>query len=157
MTIKASFHGNTLTISQTYAAPRSAVFEAWIETSQVEQWWGCAQTTAVRSQIEPRVGGAYNHHMTIDNAGEFPALSKFVEFDPPKRLAYVTLSPDGDGEMKVTVDFIETDTGTRVELQHEGIPTDTAAPLPPNMPEIIQAGWTAALGKLEDFLLKRAA
>lgn len=151
---EASFSGGTLTMSRTYSAPREAVFEAWVETSKVEQWWGCAQTTAVRSEIEPRVGGVYNHHMTIENAGEYPGTSHFVEFDPPKRLAYASEAPDGSGRMTVTVDFIEVEGGTQVQLTHDNIPTEVG---PPHLPTIIEAGWTAALGKLDDFLLATAA
>ena len=72
MSTESSFSKGTLTITRLYDAPREAVFDAWIETSKVQQWWGCAQTTAVRSEIEPKIGGVYNHHMTLGEMGEFP-------------------------------------------------------------------------------------
>jgi len=154
MKTEATFSGGTLTVTRLYKAPREAVFEAWVETSKVEKWWGCAQTTAVRSEIEPRVGGVYNHYMTLENAGEFPGLSRFVEYDPPNRLSYTSDPPEGEGQMTVTVDFIEEDGGTRVRLTHNNIPTEVG---PPHLPTIIQAGWTAALGKLDSFLMAAAA
>ncbi len=153
MSTEASFDGGTLTITRHYDAPREVVFDAWIATSKVQQWWGCAQTTAVKSEIEPKIGGAYNHTMTLGAMGEFPGEAKFTEFDPPKRLAYASASPMGGPTMTVTVDFLEEDGATRVRLTHDNIPEDRE---PHYLPDIIQAGWTAALGKLGDFLMASA-
>lgn len=119
----------------------------------MQQWWGCAQTTAVRSEIEPKAGGVYNHHMTLGEMGEFPGDAKFTEFDPPKRLAFASASPDGSGLMTVTVEFLEEDDGTRVRLTHANIPEQRE---PHYLPDIITAGWTASLGKLGDFLMAGA-
>ncbi|MCP3918032.1 MAG: hypothetical protein GY711_20990 [bacterium] len=69
MTSEVKFENGQLIVSRVYDAPREAVFEAWIETSKVGQWWGCTECTAVRSEIEPRVGGTYNNHMTVQGRG----------------------------------------------------------------------------------------
>ena len=58
--------------------------------------------------------------------------------------------------MTVTVEFIEEDGGTRVRLTHENIPEGPAGPDMPDMSEIIQAGWTAGLTKLGEFLMANA-
>ena len=57
MTTETKFEDGKLIVTRTYSAPKEAVFEAWVETNKVEKWWGCAQCTSVRSEIEPRVGG----------------------------------------------------------------------------------------------------
>lgn len=148
MSSEASFHEGTLTITRHYDAPRERVFEAWIVTSKVQQWWGCAQTVAVRSEIEPKVGGAYNHHMTLEGGHEMPGDARFVEYDPPNKLAFTSDGPVGP--MTVTVEFSDDDDGgTLVRLTHDNIPTD---PGPPYLPTIIEGGWTAGLGKLADML-----
>ena len=152
MSTETRFEDGNLIVTRVFAASRELVFEAWVETSKVQQWWGCAECASVRSEVEPKVGGSYNHHMTIEGAGEVPGFATLVEYDPPSRLAYESESPAGDGsKMKVTVDFEEVDGGTRVQLVHAGIP-DMRVPGDQELRAIVQAGWTAAFGKLDSFL-----
>lgn len=146
------FRDGTLTGKRIYAAPRELVFEAWVETGKTEQWWGCADCTNVRSEIEPHVGGKYNHHMTIKGQFDVPGDGVLVEFDPPSKLAYESALPMNEGvHMRVDVEFIEVAEGTLVVLTHSGIPAIRVEG-DCEMHEIIQAGWTAALGKLAVFL-----
>ena len=74
MSTDVKFEDGHLIVSRVYDAPRELVFEAWVETSKVQQWWGCAECTSVRSEIDLEVGGRYNHHMTIAGAGEVPGF-----------------------------------------------------------------------------------
>ena len=152
MTTEARFEDGKLVVTRTYDAPRELVFEAWVETSKVQQWWGCEQCVAVRSEVEPKVGGAYNHHMTIEGAGEVPSFATLVEFDPPVRLAYESTLPTDSGvKMKVTVDFTEVEGGTHVRLEHSGIP-DTQVDGGFELRDIVRGGWSAAFHKLANFL-----
>ena len=152
MTTETKFEDGKLIVTRTYSAPREAVFEAWMETSKVEKWWGCAQCTNVRSEIEPRVGGKYNHHMTIEGAGEVPGFATLIEYDPPKKLAYESAMPtDGSVKMQVSVEFTEVDHGTFVRLVHSGIP-NIKVDGDMEFRKIVQEGWTAAFGKLSDFM-----
>jgi uncharacterized protein YndB with AHSA1/START domain len=144
--------GDKLIVTRIYAAPRDAVFEAWVETSKVQQWWGCAATTSVRSDIERCVGGKFDHRMVVAGVGEVPMNALITEYDPPKRLAYAIAVPDGAPKagtpMTVSVDFSEVEGGTRVRLVHAGIPAEFR--------DMIRAGWTAGLEKLERFLASPA-
>ncbi len=152
MNTETKFEDGNLIVTRLFEAPRADVFEAWCETSKVQQWWGCADCTAVRSEIEPRVGGAYNHHMTIGGGTEIPGFATLSEYDPPKRLAYTSEGPGGPGtSMTVSVDFTEVEGGTLVRLVHAGIP-DMRVDGDVELREIIRTGWTAAFGKLDGFL-----
>ncbi len=148
MSSDAHFENGTLTVTRTYNAPCAAVFEAWVETSKVQQWWGCAQTTAVRSEIERKVGGKYCHQMTIDGAGEYPMVCRITAYDSPRLLAYEDVSGEPN-PMRVTVTFVERGSQTEVRLVHENLPTELG--------DIIRGGWTAAFGKLHDFLEREVA
>jgi len=143
------FEDGKLTATRVYDAPRELVFEAWVETDKIGQWWGCANTTNVRSTVEPRVGGKYDHHITIKGVEEeIPGNAILVEFDPPKKLAYESiLLNDSSPKMHVSVEFSEVDEGTKVVLVHSGIP-DVRVDGDVELREIIQGGWTAALDKL---------
>lgn len=145
MSIESHYENGTLTITRTFNAPSTAVFEAWVETSKVQQWWGCAQTTAVKSDIERKVGGKYCHQMTIEGAGEYPMVCRITAYDPPKLLAYEDASDDPN-PTRVTVNFIEHGEQTEVRLVHENLPDD--------FKDIVTGGWTAAFGKLHDFMVR---
>lgn len=148
MSTQFKFQGDSMIATRTYDAPREAVFEAWVETSKVQVWWGCAQTTAVKSEIEQKVGGKYCHHMTIEGAGEVDMVGRILAFEPPSKLAYELVPPEGAPPdmptMSVTVEFFERDGRTEVRLQHTGLFGD--------MKEIVKGGWTAALEKLDQFI-----
>jgi len=153
MSTEVKFEDGNLIITRRYDAPRELVFEAWVETSKVQQWWGCAECTAVRSEVEPKVGGRYNHHMTIEGAGEVPGFATLTEYDPPARLAYISADPNGaEDSMKVTVDFTVVEGGTLVRLVHAGIP-DIKVDGDVELRQIVRRGWTAALGKLANVLV----
>ena len=156
MSTEFEFQNGTLTATRIYDAPRDLVFEAWIETEKIQRWWGCAQCVAVESEVEPRVGGKYNHHMTIEGVGRIPGQGTLVEYDPPNRLAYESDSPMSPSQkMVVTVEFTSIDGGTQVRMQHSGIP-DVRVDGGIEMREIIQGGWTAALEKLNQLFVSTA-
>ncbi|MEO1246411.1 MAG: SRPBCC domain-containing protein [Pseudomonadota bacterium] len=157
MSTDIRLEGDKLVVTRVYAAAIEAVFDAWIETSKIEQWWGCAECVGVQAEVEPRVGGKYDHHMTIQTeAGkhEAPGFATLTEFDPPHRLAYT--STDENDPMLITVSFEEVEGGTRVELVHSNIP-DVKVDGDTELREVIREGWTAATDKLAAFLEPQAA
>ncbi len=148
MSTKTHYEKGTLTVTRIFDAPREDVFDAWIETSKVELWWGCADTTKVKSQIEPRVGGKYFHLMTIKDGGDFPSDGLITAFDPPAKLAYTVNGPEPGPGMSVTVEFSSLGDQTEVRLTHSGLPDELS--------EIVAGGWSAAFGKLDLFLIEDA-
>lgn len=148
MSTSTSFGNGVLTVTRTYAASREAVFDAWVETSKVQQWWGCAQTTKVVSDIEPKVGGKYIHKMTIDGAGEFPVNGVLTEYDPPELLAYEVHGPTPEEFARVRVEFIQHGDSTEVRLTHENLSEEIVIYVTP--------GWSAAFEKLNVFLMNEA-
>jgi len=148
MSITTNYADGTLTISRLYDAPRETVFEAWVLSSKVQQWWGCADTKKTVSDIDPCVGGKYNHLMTMHGSDQL-SKSTIIEYDPPARLAYEAEATQMTSKMAITVDFTEEDGQTRVTLVHNNIPDE--------FNKFVVAGWTAAFGKLADFLLSDAA
>lgn len=148
MNMKTDYRDGVLTVTRIYRAPIEKVFEAWIETSKIKQWWGCAECIDVKSEVEPKVGGVYNHQMTIETPHgvvKAPQNARLTEYDPPHRLAYALA--DERGPMSVTVDFKDIVDGTEVRLVHADIP-EIPIDDDQDLPQIIQAGWTAAFGKL---------
>ncbi len=147
----------TLHVRRIYPAPIEAVFDAWIETSKIKQWWGCAECVDVCSEVEPRLGVKYNHHMKIETpqgVHEAPGFATLIEYDPPYRLAYT--SNDEADPMVITVTFKAVEGGTEVYLVHANIP-DIKVEGGEDLCDIIRAGWTAATDKLENLFPKKKA
>ncbi len=152
MTTDIKFEEGNLIVTRIYEASIEEVFDAWVETSKVKKWWGCAECTDVRSEIETKVGGKYNHHMTIETehgVHKVQGFATLLEYDPPNKLAYT--SNEEMDKMIVTVTFSEVESGTMVQLVHSNIPdmkVDGNIPLR----QIITEGWTAAFSKLSPVL-----
>lgn len=149
MSTEATYADGVLTLRRIYNAPREAVFDAWVETSKVERWWGCGQTTRVRSAVEPHIGGKYHHLMTHEVAGDIPMEGEFTEFDPPAALAYRVADVHTGQTMEVRVEFIERGSATEIVLTHRGAPAE--------LKDIIIGGWSAAFDKLDRVVTEEAA
>ncbi|MEM8982122.1 MAG: SRPBCC domain-containing protein [Pseudomonadota bacterium] len=148
MSTDIQFRGNDLVVRRTYAASIDDVFDAWIETSKLKRWWGCAECTDVQSEVDAKVGGKYNHHMTLQtDAGthEVPGFATLIEYDPPHKLAYT--SNDENDPMVITVNFTAVPGGTHVELVHSNIPS-VKVDGDQKLRDIIRQGWSAAIDKL---------
>ncbi len=149
MNTQTSYADGTLTVTRHYDAPREDVFDAWIAVAKVEKWWGCGDTTHVKSGVEPRIGGKYEHIMTLKNDFKNPVNGVITEYDPPALLAYEVAGETPDEKMRVRVEFTEKPDGTQVRLVHSGIPDQFS--------QFVIPGWTAAFDKLGRFLLENAA
>jgi uncharacterized protein YndB with AHSA1/START domain len=141
---ETDYANGTLKVTRTFKAPIEDVFDAWIEVNKVKEWWGCAQTVKVDSTIEPKVGGTYTHHMTLDNGFEVPGDSKFFIYEPPTRLGYEMEDEERGLTVQVTVEFEAREGGTFVTLTHINIRDEFA--------EFVRGGWGAAFGKLAKFV-----
>ncbi|MEM7166756.1 MAG: SRPBCC domain-containing protein [Planctomycetota bacterium] len=151
MTTEVNFKDGILTATRVYDAPREAVFDAWVNTSKVQLWWGCAQTTSTESCIEQRIGGKYEHTMQIEGAGEFKVCGLITEYSPPARLVYEAADMMGQGPTsEVAIDFTEhPNGGTQVSLRQTGLPEEYI--------KHVKVGLAASWDKLARFLMSEAA
>jgi len=151
---KIEFEGQDLIVTRIYNAAIADVFDAWIEISKIKKWWGCAECVDVQSEVECKVGGKYNHHMTLETEHgkhEVPGFATLLEYDPPYRLTYT--SNEKSDPMTVTVSFSELENGTLVRLVHANIP-DMKVEGDIELRQIIREGWTAASEKLSELFDK---
>ena len=94
-------------------APRTVVFDFFLEQERWASWWGAGST------IEPRPGGrAY-----IRYPGGVEAAGEVVEVKAPERLVFtygfVSGNPIGPGESRVTITLEAVGGDTRLHLLHE--------------------------------------
>lgn len=136
MSAEVSYENGKLVVTRLFAAPRQAVFDAWIQTSKVELWWGCGYATKVKSKIEPQIGGKYQHLMTLRDVGEYPHFGVITEYEPPALLAYELFDPNRDETMFVRVVFTEEGGQTAVCLTQDNLPDAYS--------EFVMAGWSSS-------------
>ena len=144
MSVEVSYENGKLVVTRVFAAPRQAVFDAWINTSKVELWWGCGYATDVKSTIEPKVGGKYHYLMTLRGVGEYEQYGLITEYDPPALLAYELVDPQHAEKMYVRVEFTEEGENTAVCL--------TQTNLPDTYSEFVIAGWSSSFDGLAYYL-----
>lgn len=145
MSTQTFYEDGKLTVVRVFNSPREAVFDAWIKTSKVELWWGCAYADKVKSSVEPKVGGKFDHQMDLKGAGDYLHRGLITAYDPPALLAYqMTDSLDGE-PMQVQVEFAAEGGCTRVTLTQTNL-IDEHSPY-------VREGWSAAFEKLAELLL----
>lgn len=78
-----------LTLQQVIRAPRSAIWRAWTEPAQLQQWWVPAPTVARIDQLDVRPGGGFVSSMSDDGKTFAPHTdSIFLVTEPEIRLVF---------------------------------------------------------------------
>ena len=137
-------------ITRVFDAPRERVFRAWTDPDHVAAWYGPTHLVAPRDRIniDLRVGGRWELTM-VEREGdrEFAIGYEIVELVEPE---LIVLRSDPMPEMGM-----KEPTVVRVELHDHGDKTRMTlsdGPLPPEARDHAAAGWTAAAGKLGEFV-----
>jgi len=78
-----------LTLQRVIRAPRVAVWRAWTEPSQLEQWWVPAPAVARVDRLEARPGGAFVTRISEDGVEFGPHMdASFLVVDDGERLVF---------------------------------------------------------------------
>lgn len=80
-----------LTISRLVDAPRAAVWRAWSEPENLEEWWCPRPRRAEFQQFDMRPGGALNTIMRGPEGEEQVVNGAFLEIVPQERIVFTTL------------------------------------------------------------------
>jgi uncharacterized protein YndB with AHSA1/START domain len=133
----------TLRLERTFDAPAQDVFDAWTNPEVLRRWWGPGTTwrTPV-AEVDLRVGGRYRLSMEDPDVGTLMTVTgEYREVRRPERLVYSwSWVQDGQPghESTVTVEFVERDERTIVQLEHSGLES-------PESRERHEQGWVACL------------
>ena len=117
-----------IVVSRLIDAPTALVFNAWIETKQLEQWWGPAGFTTAVHEMDVTDGGITRLVMHGPDGVDYPNKLVYTDILAAKRLSYMQ-TDDGDldndaAAFGVTVLFEEESHQTRVTM-HALFKTDT--------------------------------
>lgn len=155
----AGGEGASTRVSRIVAAPREAVYRAFLDAGALASWLPPDGMEGRVHTLEPREGGRLVvslRHLEPGNAGMGKTSAdtdtfeaRFVELVPGERIVEVVEFQSEDpafaGEMRITVILSDADGRTEVCALCEGIPKGVR-------PEDNEAGWTSSLEKLARLL-----
>jgi uncharacterized protein YndB with AHSA1/START domain/predicted enzyme related to lactoylglutathione lyase len=144
----------TLHVRRFIPAPRARVFAAFVQPEDLVKWLGPGPCQCLEAKIEPRIGGVFDVHMRLTDGSEGYIRGKYLEVRPPDRLVF-TWGWEGTphcapGTSQVSVDFVEIDNGTDVQLTHERLAN-------PVERDNHAHGWAGCFDKLAKFFSPAAA
>ena len=149
--------GNVLTLTRTFDAPRSLVFEAYSTCEHLKNWWGPRSWPMVECSMEFRVGGRWHYCLRGPNAGDASwGMAVFEEIVRPERLVYFDSFADEDGNVnenmprtRSVLEFTDLGMSTRVTMTAT-YPSDADLKTVLDMGMI--AGITETLDRLDEHL-----
>jgi uncharacterized protein YndB with AHSA1/START domain len=134
----------TLVIKKIFDAAPAVVWEAWVDESQVAQWYGPEGFTNTIHEFDAREGGTYRLTMHGPKGEHHPLRGMFKTLERPKKLV-MTWQWEGDGmgteETVVTVEFREVGGKTEMTMTHE-LPNAKSR-------DMHEMGWASSFNKLE--------
>lgn len=146
-----------VSISRTFDLPVSTVWKAWTEPESFKKWWGPKDFTCPECKIDLKVGGKTLACMKSNKDGkEYWSTATYVEIVPNKRLVYQDDFSDSKGnkvdpsyynmggtwgDVKVTVEFEDMGSRTRMVMTQSGIPEE--------MYDDCIKGWQECFDKME--------
>lgn len=139
-----------LVVARQFAAPRTAVWAAFVEPEIIAQWWGPQGWSVDEDSVvfEAKVGGRHELNMVQNGNPEaqVPLKAVLTSFDEYECL----VSADGPHEM--TLDLV---IETRIEFKEfagQTMLTLTQGPLPYEVIDSSTKAWNSAFAKLEALL-----
>ncbi len=90
---EAATEESVLVVSRSFEASREAVFDAWLEATQLAKWMGPHGVRAEIDALEPKVGGRYRIIMHLEPGGTPTAGGVYREISRPDRLTDIPQMP----------------------------------------------------------------
>ncbi|MDR3638108.1 MAG: SRPBCC domain-containing protein [Isosphaeraceae bacterium] len=150
---------HALEFTRVFDAPRSDVFEAFVERDAILAWWAPKGWYTTHAEMDVRAGGRYRFGMRSDHD---PALmyihGEYLVIDRPHELKFTYVwEPGGAGERWreyalpgvvtiVTLRFRDVGKATELFIRHEGFPTEPGA-------EQHRYGWASNWDCLAEYLI----
>lgn len=132
-----------LALRRRIKAPPARVYAAWTDPDHLMRWWGPANCTGTRAEIDARVGGRFRIAMTADSGEVHEASGVYREVVPDERLVFTwTWRSTPERESLVTIRLAPDGEGTLLTLIHERL-------FGAAVRDDHRRGWDEALDKLE--------
>lgn len=160
MTANNTAKEKEIVITRTFNASREAVWQAWTEPNQIEQWWGPRGFTTRIDEMDFEVGGSFKYTMLDGEENEYPSVGVYQEIVKPKRIVATDEFGDFDQNeqaapeglptgMITTTAFEESDGKTNVTIS---IMHQSAEDRKKHEEMGVVDGFNEQLDKLEEYL-----
>lgn len=107
----------TMVLQRTIQAPRTIVWNAWVNPETLPQWWGPDGFSCQTQRIDLRTGGEWLFDMIAPDGTVFPNHHRYVDVRPEERIAYTLLAGEnGPKHADAWASFDEQDGATKVTL-----------------------------------------
>lgn len=137
----------SLRLERTFSAPREKVFRAWTDSEAFVKWFSPSDQHETQVELDPKPGGRYRMEIKTPEGKVYRGAGTYREVRAPERLVFTWKwehQPD-EPETLVTVEFLDSGSGTRLVLTHERFATQSSR-------QEHEKGWTACLDNLQKFL-----
>ena len=137
-----------LALERFYPVAPEKVWRAWTDPEALKRWWGPAADEPVSlAELDVRAGGRFRIVFGGKDGKANECAGTYQEVTPPRRLSFTWHWPNSTPERisVVTITFEASEGGTQLRFRHEQLFDETAR-------DNHKRGWTAALGKLDEFL-----
>jgi uncharacterized protein YndB with AHSA1/START domain len=85
------------TISRTFDAPRSLVWQAWTDSEQLAQWWGPKGCKLRVDRLDFRPGGVFIYAMEFQPGQEMWGRFIYRDIVAPEKLVFINSFSDANG------------------------------------------------------------
>ncbi len=107
-----------LFITRIFDAPRTLVFDVWVQPDQIPHWWGPRGYATLSCRVDLRPGGSWRVASRHEDGTETAETGVFREVEAPARLVLTHAWEDASGkpgaETVVTVTFADEAGKTRM-------------------------------------------
>jgi uncharacterized protein YndB with AHSA1/START domain len=142
----------TLVIERTFAAPATAVFDAFTDEDVMRRWWHArSDWTTSEASVDLRVGGAVRVVMREPDGEPHGGGGHYTAVERPHRLAFTWIwdNDDEDRETLIEIAFVESDGATAVTFTHSNLRDEASA-------RSHEGGWGRCFDNLERALAATA-
>jgi uncharacterized protein YndB with AHSA1/START domain len=141
-----------LTITREFSFSRELVFEAWTKKKHLQKWMGpTPQINLSLAEVDFKEGGTYRFGFEEKDCSDKTSYvhGKYLEITLPEKLVFTWVweppLEEANVETLVTVEFSETEKGTKVVLIHQRLMDEASC-------ERHRSGWNGTLDKMANFL-----
>jgi uncharacterized protein YndB with AHSA1/START domain len=137
-------------IDRDFAAPPTAVFDAWTKAQHFARWFGGKDVQVPFESLDfvAEPGRPWTAQMVLPNGNTMDWTGDFIEVVPHKRLVFtITDQPAKPSRATILVELTPIPDGTRMHFT-QGTPGFT-----PQQQEGVLAGWQAFIDELEQIAM----
>lgn len=134
-----------------FAVPVTRLYQAWITTEDLKQWWKPSENTLVKVEQQVQEGGDIRYEFEGQNGQTSLIITgKYSEVKPDEKLVYSwnwDVSADGVGKSdhQLNISFLANGDQSKIKVEQDNFENEES--ITPH-----KEGWVKALDALDNFL-----